>query len=69
MAGTSVFLKAFLAMHASIFHRSNGKALGKMRYMHVLLLTTTGPNTGQTHMIPILYFMDGDAIVRTASNG
>ena len=36
---------------------------------HILLLTTTGRRTGQTHTTPLIFGMDGDNPVVVASKG
>lgn len=35
----------------------------------MLLLTTTGTRTGQSHTVPLLYLRDGDSLVVVASYG
>lgn len=65
-----LFLKLFLGFHIFVYRLTNGRIMGAMGAMKVLLLTTTGRKTGQKRTIPITYMLDEqNNYVITASNG
>ena len=55
--------------HAVIYRLSNGRLMGKIVGLDVLLLTTIGRKSGQKRTLPLGYLPDGDTWVIIASNG
>ena len=60
--------KLFIKLQIVVFRLSKGKAMGAMRGMPVLLLTTVGRKSGKQRTTPLMYIRDGDSYVVTASN-
>jgi deazaflavin-dependent oxidoreductase (nitroreductase family) len=58
-----------IRIHTAVYRLSNGAIGGRIVNSPVLLLTTTGRRTGKQRTVPLLYLMDGHAIVLVASNG
>ena len=62
-------VKRWSAVHRVLF-RSTGGRLGKRLVDNdILLLTTTGRKTGQSHTVPLLYLTDNQRFVVIASYG
>ena len=51
------------------FRANDGKVGGMFAEMPLLLLHTTGAKSGQEHVNPVAYFVDGDNLVIAASKG
>ncbi len=64
-----VFVKLFSRFHVWLYRRTDGRALGKVMGVPVLLLTTTGRKSGQPRTTPLLFLRDGSDLVVVASNG
>ena len=60
--------KLFIKLQIVVFRLSKGKAMGTMRGMPVLLLTTVGRKSGKQRTTPLMYIRAGDSYVVTASN-
>ena len=67
MIGQWIF-QQFARLQILLYRRSGGKAMGFVRGMPVLLLTSIGRKTGQQRVTPVMYIRDGDNYVVTASN-
>ncbi len=50
------------------FRANRGKAGGPFEGRPMLLLTTTGARSGQSHTTPMMYVSDGDRLLVIASN-
>ena len=61
--------KGVTNLHLGIFRVSNGRLLGRMAGMPVLLLNTIGRKSGQKRTTVLTYTTDGDDVVLVASNG
>ena len=57
------------SVHRMLYRASGGRAGGKVWYLPVLLLTTTGRTSGAQRTAPLCYLTDGDDLVVVASNG
>lgn len=51
------------------FRANGGKVGGHFENMDLLILHTTGANSGNTHLTPLVYTIDGDRYVIIASKG
>ncbi|MEA2581400.1 MAG: hypothetical protein QOE83_2292 [Actinomycetota bacterium] len=51
------------------FRDNEGKVGGMFEHLRLLLLTSTGAKTGNTHTSPVAYFNDGDDWLIIASAG
>jgi len=61
--------KGFLGVHRTLYRLTNGKFGGTMGSNRpVLLLTTTGRETGKQRTWPLVYFRDGENMVIVGSN-
>jgi deazaflavin-dependent oxidoreductase (nitroreductase family) len=49
------------------FRANGGKVGGPFEGGQLLLLTTTGARSGQSHTTPLVYWSDGDRLIITAS--
>ena len=58
-----------IAAHVALYRFSGGKVGGHAQYMPVLLLTTIGRKSGKPHTTALVYLLDGEDFVVTASNG
>ena len=62
--------KAFFWVHITLYRLTNGRIGGKIiAGSPILLLTTTGRQTGKQRTRPLVYVRDGDRYVLCASNG
>jgi deazaflavin-dependent oxidoreductase (nitroreductase family) len=62
--------KAFLWMHITLYRLTNGRIGGKFIVgSPILLLTTTGRQTGKQRTRPLAYVRDEDRYALCASNG
>ena len=62
--------KAFLWVHITLYRLTNGRIGGKfIAGSPILLLTTTGRQTGKQRTRPLAYVRDEDRYVLCASNG
>ena len=53
----------------SLYRVSNGKVMGTMNGLPVLLLTVPGRSSGVPHTRPVAYITEGDDLVVTGSGG
>lgn len=61
--------KGILAIFTALYRLSNGKVMGRMAGLDILLLTTTGRKSGKERTTPLGFFeQDGDYVI-IASNG
>ena len=51
------------------FRANGGETTGPFKGRRLLLLTTRGAKTGQSHTTPLVYSRDGDRVVIVASKG
>ena len=56
-------------LHRVLYRLTNGRVGRRLVNNDMLLLSTTGRNTGSTHTVPLLYLRDGDVLVVIASWG
>ena len=57
------------ALHRGLYRLSGGRIGGRMWDTRVVLLTTTGRQTGKKRTVPLLSFRHGDDVVVIASYG
>jgi deazaflavin-dependent oxidoreductase (nitroreductase family) len=62
-------LRLFAALHRCAYQLTGGALGGRILGAPVLLLTTTGRQSGKLRTTPLLYLEDGAALVVIASNG
>ncbi len=62
-------VKGLSSFHAVLFRASGGLVGDRLVANDMLLLTTTGSMTGNTHTVPLLYLRDGERLVVVASYG
>jgi deazaflavin-dependent oxidoreductase (nitroreductase family) len=55
-------------LNVPIYRLSGGRVLGKVNEAPVLLLTTTGRQSGQKRTAPVVYLADGEDVVVIGSN-
>jgi deazaflavin-dependent oxidoreductase (nitroreductase family) len=55
--------------HAGVYRATGGKLFGRMGKSPIMLLNTVGRKTGRKRTSPLLYVMDGEDFVITASKG
>lgn len=60
--------RVVMSIFTQIYRISNGKIMGRMAGLNILLLTTTGRKSGKPRVTPLGYFEHGDAYVIIASN-
>lgn len=65
----NLLFKGILGVFTALYRASNGKVMGNMAGLDILLLTTTGRKTGKTHTTPLGYFEHDGGYVIIASNG
>lgn len=51
------------------FRQNGGKIGGYFEGANMILLTTTGAQTGEPHLAPLVYFRDGERVLIVASKG
>jgi deazaflavin-dependent oxidoreductase (nitroreductase family) len=56
-------------VHTAVYRVSGGRVGSEARNLPVLLLTTTGRESGKQRTTPLLFIRDGDDLVVVASNG
>jgi deazaflavin-dependent oxidoreductase (nitroreductase family) len=61
--------KLLSRLHAGVFRLTGGAIGRRLVDNDMLLLTTSGRNTGRPHTVPLLYLRDGGAFVVFASWG
>ena len=64
-----VLIRALSRIHARVYGISKGRILGRIAGMPVLLLTTTGRESGKPRTAPLTYFRDGEDLVIIGSFG
>ncbi len=65
----NLLFKGILGIFTTLYRLSNGKVMGRMAGLNILLLTTTGRKSGEPRTTPLGYFeQDGDYVI-IASNG
>ena len=57
------------AIHRLLYRASGGRIGGRLWDLSVVLLTTTGRQTGKKRTVPLCSFLDGDDVVVIASYG
>ena len=62
------FFRVILALFTRLYKMSNGKIMGRVAGLNVLLLTTTGRKSGKQRTAPLGYFEHDGSYVTTASN-
>lgn len=62
-------MRAFGTLSIQLYRWSNGRILGKVRGVRVLLLTVAGRKTGVEHTTSVAYFEDGGSFIVTGSAG
>ena len=62
-------LRWLLALQVALYRRTRGRLGGRVGRTPVLLLTTTGRNSGARHTVPLGYFDDDGVRYVVASNG
>jgi deazaflavin-dependent oxidoreductase (nitroreductase family) len=63
------FLRAFSSLNRVFYEISGGTLGGKLRGAPVLLLTTTGRETGKPRTVPLLFLADTNDYILVASSG
>ena len=64
-----LLLRAFIQAHTALFKLTDGRFGGRMGNQRILLITTTGRNSGRLRTVPLTYFEDGERLVLIASAG
>lgn len=64
-----VSVKLLSTLHTSLYRLTAGRIGRRLVQNDMLLLTTTGRNTGSDHTVPLLYLRDDDRLVIIASYG
>jgi deazaflavin-dependent oxidoreductase (nitroreductase family) len=67
--GMKLFMQLFMSFHVLIYRLTNGKVMGSLNGMQLLLLDTVGRKSGKARTNPLMYIRDGDDYVITASAG
>lgn len=62
-------IRAVSLLHRLLYETTGGRLGGSYGALRFLLLRTTGARTGRLRTTPLLYLVDGDAVVLVASNG
>jgi deazaflavin-dependent oxidoreductase (nitroreductase family) len=62
-------IRAMSRAHCRVYRASDGRLLGRLGGMPVLLLTTTGRESGKARTAALTYFRDGAEIVVIGSFG
>jgi F420H(2)-dependent quinone reductase len=66
---TSRLMRAGSVVNNSLYRVSNGRIMGKIKGVPVLLLTVAGRTSGVMRTTPVSYFTEGDDYVVTGSAG
>ena len=61
--------RGFAALHSRLYRASGGRLGGRVPGGSVLLLTTTGRQSGKRRTVPLGYFVEGDDLVVVGSMG
>ncbi len=56
-------------LHSGVYRVTGGRIGTRLVDNDMLLLTTTGRNTGSLHTVPLLYLIDGSDVIVIASYG
>ena len=64
-----LLIRAMSRMHGGVYRASGGRLLGRVAGMPVLLLTTTGRESGKPRTAALTYFRDGADFVVIGSFG
>jgi deazaflavin-dependent oxidoreductase (nitroreductase family) len=62
-------LRRLSRLHSSVYRLTGGVLGRRLASNDMLLLTTRGASTGQSHTVPLLYLKDNDTLVVIASWG
>ncbi len=62
-------VKMLSLIHTTLFRVTGGIIGSRLVHNDMLLLTTTGRTSGETHTVPLLYLTDGDDLIVVASYG
>jgi len=62
-------MRAFGRLSIQLYRWSNGRLMGKVRGVRVLLLTVAGRKTGVEHTTAVSYFEDAGSFIVTGSAG
>jgi F420H(2)-dependent quinone reductase len=62
-------MRAMSAINIRVYRASDGRVMGKIRGVPVLLLTVAGRRTGAKHTTPVSYLEDDGRFVVTGSAG
>lgn len=62
-------LRLMSRTHRALYRVSGGRVGGRVWHLPILLLTTTGRQTGTPRTTPLCYFTDDEDLVVVASNG
>src|SRR5215831_15468181 len=65
----SLRVRGISAIHRGVYQASGGRLGRRIAGMPVLLLTTTGRNTGRRRTVPLTYLEENGSIVLVASYG
>lgn len=64
-----IIFKLFMALQIFFYRLTNGKVMGSLNGMPLLLLDTVGRKSGKQRTNPLMFIRDGDNYVITASAG
>ncbi len=62
-------IRIIMRLHIAIYRNTKGKIFGSVQGRRVVLLTTTGRNTGMFHTVPLGAAKEGKNYIVVASNG
>ena len=60
--------RRFMGLQVFVYRRSGGKRMGRLRGMPIVLVTNVGRKSGKKRVTPMMYMLDGNNYVVTASN-
>lgn len=62
-------VKMLSTLHTALYRATRGVVGRRLVNNDMLLLTTTGARTGESHTVPLLYLRDGERLIVIASYG
>ncbi len=62
-------VRRWSSVHARLYEMTGGRLGSRLVDNDMLLMTTTGRETGRDHTVPLLYLKDGERLVVIASYG